>query len=90
MLIFELVSPVLVAVFVAATVAAAFVHWISGNHQKITMTFLVMVGVVLWLGNEPWAEPFPGAIKTIVVLATFFQIILAGLAYWVRETKPKV
>lgn len=89
MLIFELVSPLLVGVFLVATVAAALVHRISGNHQKTTLTFLLIVGVALWLGNEPWAEPFPGAIKIIVILATVFQIVMAGVAYWVREPKPK-
>ncbi|MDZ4021010.1 hypothetical protein [Pseudomonas sichuanensis] len=89
MLIFELVSPVFWVVFLVATVAAAFVHWVSGNHQKITMTFLLMVGVVFWLGNEPWTEPFPHAIKAIVILATMFQIIFAGLARLVRKQSLK-
>ncbi|MNO06031.1 hypothetical protein D3C81_2276390 [compost metagenome] len=51
---------------------------------------MLIVGVALWLGNEPWAEPFPGAIKIIVILATVFQIVMAGVAYWVREPKPKI
>jgi hypothetical protein len=89
MLIFEIVPPVLVGVFMAATVVAALVHRISGNNQKITLTFLGVVGLVLWLGNEPWSEPFPGAIKAVVILSTFFQIVLAGLAYWVRKPSQK-
>lgn len=89
MLIFDLVSPLLVGLFVAASAIAAVIHYRCSGNQKITLTFLMLVGVVLWLGNEPWAEPFPGAIKTIVFLATIFQIVMAGIAYWVREPKPK-
>jgi hypothetical protein len=89
-MIFDFVSPMLVGLFGAASAIAAVVHHFSGKHQKITLTLLLIVSVVLWLGNEPWAEPFPGAIKIIVILATVLQIVMAGLAYWVREPKPKV
>ena len=82
MLIFEIVSPALVGLFMAATVAAAVVHRISGNHQKITMTFLVLVALVLWLGNDPFSEPFPGAIRAIVIASTVLQLVFACLAYW--------
>lgn len=88
MLIFDLVPPALVGVFFAVSVVAALVHRASRSPQKIPMTFLMAVTVVLWLGNEPWAEPFPGAIKTILIIATISQIIMAALAYWVREKKP--
>ncbi|HGA2320473.1 TPA: hypothetical protein ACIRVE_005089 [Pseudomonas putida] len=90
MTIFGIVSPALVGVFLIVSLMAAVVHHLAGSHQKITMTFLALVAVTLWVGNEPWAEPFPGAIKIIVVLATVFQIVMAGLAYWVRDPKPKV
>jgi len=90
MLIFELVAPLLVGIFVAVSAVAAVVHHLSGDHQKVTLTFFLIVGVVLWLGNDPWAEHFPGAIKIIVILATVFQIVMAGVAYWVREPKPKL
>jgi len=89
-MIFDFVSPLLVGLFAAASAIAAVVHHLSGKHQKVTLTFLLIVGVVLWLGTEPWAEPFPGAIKIIVILATVLQLVMAGLAYWVREPKPKV
>ena len=90
MLISELVHPWLVGVFLVSTFAAALVHRISGSNQKITLTFLVIVMVALWLGNEPWAEPFPGAIRITVILATVLQITMAGAAYWVRDPKPTV
>lgn len=84
---FEFVPITFVAFFAVATVIAAVVHRVSGNHQKITMTFLVVVLFVLWLGNEPHSEPFPGAIKAIVVLSTVLQLIFAGIAYWVRDRR---
>lgn len=86
MLIFDLVSPLVIGAFVAVSALAAMVHYLSGNHQKVTVTFVLLVGVVLWFGNEP----FPGAIKAIVILASFLQIIWAGIAYWVRKTDLKV
>ena len=89
MLIFDLVPPLLVGLFFASSAIAAVVHQLSGGHQKITMTFLVIGAVALWLGNEQGAEPFPGAIKTIVILASIFQLLMAGVAYWVRDPKPK-
>lgn len=85
MLIFDLVSPLLVGLFVVVSVVAATVHHVSNGRQAVTMTFVVAVGVVLWCGNEPWGEPFPGAIKTVVILATVFQILMAGVAYWTSE-----
>lgn len=84
---FNLVPLALVVLFAAATVIAAVVHRVSGSHQKITMTFLIVVLVALWLGSEPHSEPFPGAIKTIVVLSTALQLIFAGIAFWVRDRK---
>lgn len=71
--------------FVIATVFAAVLHHISGGDQKITVTFAVLVGAMLWFGNEPYAEPFPGAIQTIVLIATALQALFACLAYIVRK-----
>ncbi|MDU4254562.1 hypothetical protein [Pseudomonas sp.] len=87
MLIFQLVNPWLVAVFLVITVAAAIVHKISGNHQKVTLTFVGIVGASLWFWNEPFAEPIPGAIKATLITATILQALFAGIAYWVRDTK---
>ncbi len=83
----NLVPLTFVVLFAVATVIAAVLHRVSGNHQKITMTFLGIVLVVLWLGNEPHAEPFPGAIKAIVIFSTVFQLVFAGIAYWVRDRR---
>ncbi|MGZ0787275.1 hypothetical protein ACXM5X_30485 [Pseudomonas saponiphila] len=66
MSVFELVSPVLVCAFVVVSIVAALVHRISGNHQKITLTFVTLVALSLWCGSEPYGEPFPGALTFIV------------------------
>lgn len=87
MSVFGVVSPVLVGLFLIVSLMAAVVHHLAGSRQKVTMTFLALVAVALWLGSEPWAEPFPGAIKFIVILATVFQVVMAGVAYWVRDPK---
>jgi hypothetical protein len=88
MLIFLLVDAGHLWAFVIATVFAAVMHHISGNHQKITMTFAAIVGASLWLGNEPFAEPFPGAIQAIVLIATCLQVLFACLAYIARDRNP--
>lgn len=85
MLIFLLVDYGTVWWFVLATIFAAVLHHISGSHQKVTITFTVLVAAVLWFGNKPYAEPFPGAIQTIVLIATALQIVFACLAYIVRK-----
>lgn len=87
MSVFELVSPVLVCAFVVVSIVAALVHRISGNHQKITLTFVALVTVSLWCGSEPYGEPFPGTLTFIVSVFTAIQAILAGVAYWVRDVK---
>jgi len=92
MLIFELVSPVLVGFFLVVTFLAVLLHRTSGTAQKIPMTFLGLVCLALWLGNEPGGEPVPGAIKTIVVIATCLQAFIACVAYacWGRNrSSPK-
>lgn len=85
--IFDLVSPVLVGLFVATTVAAAIAYQITGGHQKITLTFAVAVGAALWMVNDPWDEPFPGALNTIVGISTVLQAVLAALNYWLRNAE---
>lgn len=85
MSVFELVSPVLVCAFVVVSIVAALVHRISGNHQKITLTFVTLVALSLWCGSEPYGEPFPGALTFIVSVSIAIQAILAGVAYWVRD-----
>jgi hypothetical protein len=87
MLIFLLVDAVYVWAFVIATVFAAVIHHISGNHQKVTIIFAVLVGAALWLGNKPYAEPFPGAIQAIVLMATCIQVLLACFAYIARNSR---
>jgi hypothetical protein len=89
MLIFLLVDYGTVWWFVIATVFAAILHHISGSYQKVTITFAVLVGAALWFGNEPYAEPFPGAIQTIVLIATALQVLFACLAYIVRDRNPE-
>lgn len=86
-MISNLVPITFIVIFAAATLIAAVVHRVSGNHQKITLTFLGIVLVVLWLGNDPHSEPFPGAIKAIVIMSTVLQLAFAGIAYWVRDRK---
>lgn len=87
-LIFLLVDYRTVWAFIAATVFAVVLHHISGSHQKVTITFAVLVGAALWFGNDPYAEPFPGAIQTIVLIATALQFVFACLAYIVRDRNP--
>ncbi|MFJ7794653.1 hypothetical protein [Pseudomonas sp. NPDC096950] len=89
MLIFELVSPVLVGFFLVITLVAVLLHRASGTAQKIPMTFLGLVCLALWLGNEPYGEPVPGATKTIVIIATCLQTFIACAAYacWGHKRK---
>lgn len=88
MMVFELVSPVLVGFFLVITLVAVLLHRASGTAQKIPMTFLGLVCLALWLGNEPGGEPVPGAIKVIVMIATFLQAFIACVAFacWGRKT----
>jgi hypothetical protein len=85
MLVFELVPPTLLGAFVVVSILAALVHRISGNHQKVTLTFVVLVGVSLWCGSDTFGEPFQGALTIVVAVSTVLQALLAGAAYWVRE-----
>lgn len=85
MSVFELVPPTLVWAFVVVSIVAALVHRISGNHQKVTLTFVAVVAVNLWCGSERYGEPFPGALTFIVSVSIAMQAILAGVAYWVRD-----
>jgi hypothetical protein len=39
MIIFDIVNPVIVGLFVVTTVAAAIAYQITGNSQKITLTY---------------------------------------------------
>ncbi len=87
MLVTELVPPSLLGLFVVVSIIAALVHRISRNHQKITLTFVVLVGISIWCGNDPFGEPFPGALTTIVVVSTVLQAALAAMAYWVRNVE---
>lgn len=88
MLIFLLVDYGTVWAFVAATVFAVALHHISGSHQKVTITLAMLVGAALWFGNDSYAEPFPGAIQTIVLIATVLQVVSACLANIVRDRNP--
>lgn len=88
MLIFLLVDYGTVWWFVIATVFAAVLHHVSGSHQKVTITFAMLVGAALWFGNEPYGEPFPGAIQAIVLIATVLQVVFACMAYIVRDRNP--
>lgn len=87
MLVFELVPPLLIGIFVVVSILAALVHSISGNHQKVTLTFVLLVGVSLWCGNHPLGEPFPNALTIVVCVSTVLQALMAGTAYWVRDVK---
>lgn len=88
-MIFELVSPVLVGIFAVVSLLAMFIHKFSGSHQKVPLTFIVLVGFCLWFSDNPWSEPFPGALTFIVATSTILQALLAGLAYWVRDVKTR-
>lgn len=87
MLVFEIVPQALLGVFVVVSILAALVHSISGNHQKVTLTFVVLVGVSLWCGNDPLGEPLPNALTIVVAVSTVLQALLASMAYWVRDIK---
>ncbi|WP_282366523.1 hypothetical protein [Pseudomonas sp. PS02290] len=87
MTVFELVSPALVWAFAVVSIIAALVHRISGSHQKITLTFVVLVAGSLWCVSGPNDEPFPGALTFIVSVSTAMQTIMAGVSYWVRDVK---
>lgn len=86
-MIFLLVSPWLIGLFVVVSVLASITHKISGSYQKVPMTFVVMVGVSLWFGSEPYGEPFPGALTLIVWMATALQAVMAAVAYWVKDVR---
>jgi hypothetical protein len=87
MLVFEIVPPALLGAFVVVSILAALVHSISGNHQKVTLTFVVLVGVSLWCGSDPLGEPFPNALTIVVAVSTVLQALFAAMAYWVRDIK---
>lgn len=88
MLVFDLVPPALLGAFVVVSILAALVHSISGNHQKVTLTFVGLVAVCLWFGSDPLGEPFPAAITIVVAVSTVIQALMAAGAYWVRDVKP--
>lgn len=89
MLIFGLVSPAIIGLFLVVTLVAVLLHRASGTSQKIPMTFFIIVLLALWLGNEPYGEPVPGATKTIVIIATCLQTFIACATYacWGHKRK---
>lgn len=90
MLIFELVSPVLVGIFIVATVVELLApHKRSGDYFKIALIFLLLAAVALWFEVAPWTEPFPGIIQAIVVIATVFQLFMKRIVLCVQSAKPK-
>lgn len=88
-MVFELVPPLLVGIFAVVSLLAMFIHKLSGSHQKVPLTFIVLVSFCLWLSDKPWSEPFPGALTFIVATSTFLQALLAGLAYWLRNAQTR-
>lgn len=90
MLIFELVSPVLVGIFIVATVVELLApDQRSGDHFKIALIFLLLAAVALWFEVDPWTEPFPGVFQAIVVIATVFQLFMKRIVLCVRAVKAK-
>lgn len=86
---FVLENLVLVGLFFVISVIALFIHQDSMHSKKVPMTFLAIGGFALWIADEPGAEPFPGAIQAILILAIVFQIVFAGVAYFLRDPKPR-
>lgn len=84
-LIFLLVGFGYIWGFMGATVVAVVLNHISGAHQKVSVAFAALVYLVLWLGNEPYAEPFPGALEASVLIATMLQLVFAWMAFIVRD-----
>lgn len=85
---FVLENALLVSVFFVISVIAMFVHQDCVQSKKVPLTFLLIGGFALWFADESGAEPFPGAIKVLLILATVFQFVFAGIAYFIRERKP--
>lgn len=90
MLIFELVSPVLLGIFIVATVVELLApHKRNRDYFKIALIFLLLGAVALWFEVAPWTEPFPGIIQAIVVIATVFQLFMKLIFLRVRAAKLK-
>ncbi|CJL78055.1 Uncharacterised protein [Streptococcus pneumoniae] len=71
--------------FFFVSVIAACVHRYSGNHQKCTITFLLLGGVTLWM-REDWEQmPHIFSADTQLVIWTVLQAIFAGIAFYVRD-----
>lgn len=88
-LIYLLVDPGYICGFLFATTFAVALNHISGSKQDVTLTFTTLVAILLWFGNEPYAEPFPGAIEASVLIAAVLQIAFACLAYCIRDTNRR-
>lgn len=86
-MIFDLIPLTVFWAFVAATLVAVWVHSFYGRHQEITLTFVVIVGVAVWLCQAPMGEPFPGSVKIVAMLSTALQLTFAGAAFFVYK-KP--
>lgn len=84
---FVLENALLVSVFFVISVIAMFVHQDCVQSKKVPLTFLLIGGFALWFADDLGAEPFPGAIQTLLILATVFQVVFAGIAYCVRDGK---
>jgi hypothetical protein len=57
----------------------------SGNHQKCTITFLLLGSVTLWM-REDWEQmPHIFSADTQLVIWTVLQAIFAGIAFYVRD-----
>lgn len=80
-LIYLLVDSGYIWGFLTATTFAVAMNHISGGSQNVTLSFTALIAVVLWLGNEPYAEPFPGAIAASVLIATVLQTAFGYLAF---------
>lgn len=89
MTVFQLVSPWLFGLFIVVTTLAVVVHHFNGGHQKIPLTFVIIVGVTLWAGNYPLNPSTPRVIAAVVILSTILQGIMAGVACLVHEPESK-
>jgi len=75
----------LTVTFFVVSVISACVHRYSGNHQKCTMTFLLLGGLTLWM-REDWEQmPHIFSADTQLMIWTAFQALFAGLAFYVRD-----
>lgn len=84
-MIFSLVSPLALIIFSVVSLLACVAHKLSGSRQRVPLTFVALVAIVLYCGSEPYGEPVPGSVAFCVWAGSVLQLAFAAIAFWLKD-----